>query len=106
MSMVSFVACQGGEVSVWIVPVGLMLDLKTLMYTSLNSLLFLFFASFLVEVLLLRGMNLKLGSLSLREISAWSLGTPFIFCSMSMMYLACIVGRKKWSSWYPSFVAG
>ena len=46
----------------------LILDLKLPTYTSLSTLLFIIFASFLVEVLLLRGTNLKLGSFSLREI--------------------------------------
>ena len=57
----------------------LILDLRLLTYTSLSSLLLIFFASFLAEVLLFRGMNLKFGSVHLRDIAAWSLGSLFIF---------------------------
>jgi len=73
----------------------LILDLKLSMYTSLSSLLFIFFASFLAEVLLSRGTNLKLGSLSLREIAVWLLGPLFAFRLTLMMYLARIVGTRK-----------
>ena len=54
----------------------LILDLKTLIYTSRNSLLFIFFASFLVEVFLLRGMN----SLILEKLlhGHWELHSFFI----------------------------
>jgi len=71
----------------------LMLDLKLSTYTSLSFLLFIFFASFLVKVLLLRGMNLKLGSLSLREIAAWSLGTPFVFHLRSICIWHVLLGQ-------------